>query len=81
MVGRSLRLSRTEWQMHPYCSEILTCRHGFVRVPANFKLEILTERLAMLSVLSMPELKFPKDFLWGAATARHQVEGDFRDAY
>jgi len=30
----------------------------------------------MLSILSMPEVEFPKNFLWGAATAGHQIEGD-----
>jgi beta-glucosidase len=30
----------------------------------------------MLSLLSMPEIKFPENFLWGAGTAGHQIEGN-----
>lgn len=30
----------------------------------------------MYDIFSLPEFSFPKDFLWGSATAGHQVEGD-----
>ena len=30
----------------------------------------------MYDVFSLPSFKFPKNFLWGSATAGHQVEGD-----
>ncbi|MDR3709814.1 MAG: family 1 glycosylhydrolase [Capsulimonadaceae bacterium] len=30
----------------------------------------------MYDVFSLPEIKFPDGFLWGAATAGHQIEGD-----
>lgn len=30
----------------------------------------------MLNILSYPEIKFPENFLWGSATAAHQIEGD-----
>ncbi len=30
----------------------------------------------MYDVFSIPEFKFPKNFLWGAATAGHQIEGN-----
>jgi beta-glucosidase len=30
----------------------------------------------MYDIFSLPEFKFPKGFLWGSATAGHQVEGD-----
>ena len=30
----------------------------------------------MLSLLSMSDIKFPEGFLWGAATAGHQIEGN-----
>jgi hypothetical protein len=30
----------------------------------------------MLNAASYPEFKFPKGFLWGSATAGHQIEGD-----
>ena len=30
----------------------------------------------MYDVFSLPSITFPKDFLWGSATAGHQVEGD-----
>ena len=26
--------------------------------------------------MNMNEFRFPRDFLWGAATSSHQVEGD-----
>ncbi|MDD3155578.1 MAG: family 1 glycosylhydrolase [Victivallaceae bacterium] len=29
----------------------------------------------MLNALHLPQLDFPKDFLWGSATAAHQIEG------
>ncbi len=30
----------------------------------------------MYDVFSLPPISFPKDFLWGSATAGHQIEGD-----
>lgn len=30
----------------------------------------------MYDVFSLPEISFPEDFLWGSATAGHQIEGD-----
>ncbi len=30
----------------------------------------------MYDIFSLPEFHFPKDFLWGSATAGHQIEGD-----
>lgn len=30
----------------------------------------------MYDVFSLPAITFPKDFLWGSATAGHQIEGD-----
>lgn len=30
----------------------------------------------MYDVLSLPEIRFPPGFLWGSATAGHQIEGD-----
>ena len=30
----------------------------------------------MYDVFSLPEFRFPEGFLWGSATAGHQVEGD-----
>jgi beta-glucosidase len=30
----------------------------------------------MYDVFSLPPITFPKDFLWGSATAGHQIEGD-----
>ena len=30
----------------------------------------------MYDVFSLPSIAFPKDFLWGSATAGHQIEGD-----
>ena len=30
----------------------------------------------MLNTLSFPEIRFPAGFLWGSATAAHQIEGD-----
>ena len=30
----------------------------------------------MLNLYKMPEYTFPKGFLWGSATAGHQIEGD-----
>lgn len=30
----------------------------------------------MYDVFSLPDFKFPKDFLWGSSTAGHQIEGD-----
>jgi len=30
----------------------------------------------MYDVFSLPSITFPKDFLWGSATAGHQIEGD-----
>ena len=30
----------------------------------------------MYDILNLPDTQFPKDFLWGSATAGHQVEGD-----
>lgn len=30
----------------------------------------------MLNVVSMPKIQFPPGFLWGTATAGHQIEGD-----
>jgi beta-glucosidase len=30
----------------------------------------------MYDVFSLPSISFPKDFLWGSATAGHQIEGD-----
>ena len=30
----------------------------------------------MYDVFSLPDFNFPEGFLWGSATAGHQVEGD-----
>lgn len=30
----------------------------------------------MLNTVSFPEMKFPEGFIWGSATAGHQIEGD-----
>ena len=30
----------------------------------------------MYDVFSLPDIRFPKGFLWGSATAGHQIEGD-----
>lgn len=30
----------------------------------------------MYDIFQLPDFKFPKDFLWGASTAGHQIEGD-----
>lgn len=30
----------------------------------------------MYDVFSLPDFQFPKDFIWGSATAGHQIEGD-----
>lgn len=30
----------------------------------------------MYGILNLPEIKFPEGFIWGSATAGHQVEGD-----
>jgi len=30
----------------------------------------------MYDIFSLPEFKFPQGFLWGSATAGHQIEGD-----
>jgi len=30
----------------------------------------------MYDIFSLPEMKFPENFIWGSATAGHQVEGD-----
>ena len=32
----------------------------------------------MYDVFSLPDFSFPKGFLWGSASAGHQVEGDNR---
>ncbi len=30
----------------------------------------------MYDVFSLPAVRFPEGFLWGSATASHQIEGD-----
>lgn len=30
----------------------------------------------MFELLSLPDIRFPKDFLWGSSTAGHQIEGE-----
>ncbi len=34
----------------------------------------------MYDVFNLPDFNFPKDFLWGSATAGHQIEGDNTNA-
>ena len=34
----------------------------------------------MYDVFSLPPIEFPKDFIWGSATAAYQIEGDNVDA-
>lgn len=34
----------------------------------------------MTDIFSLPEFHFPKGFLWGSATAGHQIEGDNRNS-
>ena len=50
------------WYAHLVRGEYLRERHDIPQLPKNLSLETL-------------KLKLPKDFLWGTATASHQVEG------